>query len=254
VSFAAIVTAGTLQEYIEPVAALVDECKIHLAPDSLSIRAVDPANVAMVEARLDADACESYEADGGTIGINLDRFEDVIGFGDSGDLVHLKLDEATRTLDVAVGSLDYTFALIDPEAIRQEPDLPELDLPAEVVVEGAQLDDMATAADMVSDHVTFGVDTSRDEFFADAQGDTDDACVAYDRDDCIDLVTGTAYSLYSLDYVTDIVGAMPDEAEIRVALGESQPATFNYDLAEGRASVSTMLSPRIQTDGGSDDA
>ena len=82
-SFSALASVDTLQDTLDPVSALVDECKIRLNEDGLSIRAVDPANVGMVDMSLAKSAFESYEADGGVIGVNLDRFEDVLSMGDS---------------------------------------------------------------------------------------------------------------------------------------------------------------------------
>lgn len=247
-TFAAIVTADTLEEFLAPVSALVDECKINLGTEGIEIRAVDPANVAMCQADLDAGAFESYEADGGTIGVNLDRLEDVIGFADSGDLVHLELNEQTRKLDVQVSALDYTLALIDPDSIRQEPDIPDLDLPAEVVVEGQDLQLMAEASDIVSDHISLGVDAGRGVFYSNAEGDTDDASIELDEDDVIDRSGSGARSLFSLDYITDVTGAMPDEVEVRVILGDEFPIKMYYDLAEGRASVTSLVAPRIQSE------
>jgi len=53
-----IINATTLQETLDTVGALVDECKIHLDEDGIRIRAVDPANVGMVDVTLDASALE----------------------------------------------------------------------------------------------------------------------------------------------------------------------------------------------------
>ena len=47
--FNAIVSADTLGAALDSVSVLVDECKIRLEADGLTIRAVDPANVGMVE-------------------------------------------------------------------------------------------------------------------------------------------------------------------------------------------------------------
>ena len=121
-SFSALASVDTLQDALDPVSALVDECKIRLNEDGLSIRAVDPANVGMVDMHLATSGFEAYEADGGVIGVPLDRFEDVLSMGDSGDLVSLDLNEQTGTaLDIHISGLSYTLALIDPDSIRQEP-------------------------------------------------------------------------------------------------------------------------------------
>jgi proliferating cell nuclear antigen len=244
--FNAIVSADTLQSTLESVGVLVDECKIHLDDDGLAIRAVDPANVGMVDLSLDAAAFESYEADGGLIGVNLVRLQDIAGMADSDQLVHLELDEETRKLHISIDGLEYTLALIDPDSIREEPDLPDLDLPATVVIEGRDIDRAVTAADMVSDHIELGVDDEEGVFYVRAEGDTDDVHLELGTDDLIDLVAGPASSLFSLDYLKDMDKAIPADAEVTMELGEEFPVKLHFDIAEGQGQVTFMLAPRIQ--------
>ncbi|WP_096390272.1 DNA polymerase sliding clamp [Halopenitus persicus] len=246
--FKAIVSASTLQDALGSVSVLVDECKIRLNEEELAIRAVDPANVGMVDLSLEAAAFESYEADGGVIGVNLARLQDIAGMANSGDLVHLELDEETRKLHIEIDGLSYTLALIDPDSIRQEPDIPELDLPAEIVLEGAQIDRGITAADMVSDHIRLRVDEAAEAFSIEAEGDTDDVDLKLERDDLIDLTAGPADSLFSLDYLKDMNKAIPKDAEVVVELGEEFPVKLHYSFAEGLGNVTFMLAPRIQSE------
>jgi len=246
--FEAIVSASTLGDALDSVSVLVDECKIRLNEDGLAVRAVDPANVGMVDLDLGAGAFESYEADGGVIGVNLARLEDIVGMASSDDLVHLELDEETRKLHIQMDGLSYTLALIDPDSIRQEPDIPDLDLAAEIVVEGAQLGRGITAADMVSDHIRLRVDADEEAFYVEAQGDTDDVDLELGADDLIDLTPGAADSLFSLDYLKDMNKAIPADAEVTVELGEEFPVKLHYEFAEGLGRVTYMLAPRIQSD------
>ncbi|MFB6295899.1 MAG: DNA polymerase sliding clamp [Halobacteriales archaeon] len=246
--FTAIVEAEVLQETLDSVGVLVEECKIHLNEDGLEIRAVDPANVGMVDLSLPASAFESYETDGGLIGVNLSRLEDIAGMAESGTLVHLDLDEETRKLHIETDGLEYTLALIDPDSIRDEPDLPDLDLPAEIVLEGRDINRAVTAADMVSDHIALGVDADDEFFYVDAEGDTDDVHFELGRDDLIDLTAGDAHSLFSLDYLKDMNKAIPSAAEVTIDLGEEFPVKLHFDIAEGDGSVTFMLAPRIQSD------
>ncbi|SNR62703.1 DNA polymerase sliding clamp [Halorubrum vacuolatum] len=246
--FKAIVSASTLQDALDSVSVLVDECKIRLNEEELSIRAVDPANVGMVDLTLEAAAFESYSADGGVIGVNLARLEDIAGMAASGDLVHLELDEETRKLHIEIDGLSYTLALIDPDSIRQEPDIPELDLPAEVVVEGAQLNRGVKAADMVSDHIRLRVDEAEESFYIEAEGDTDDVDLKLTREDLIAFSPGPADSLFSLDYLKDMNKAIPADAEVTVELGEEFPVKLHYGFGQGLGQVTFMLAPRIQSD------
>ena len=159
-SFSAIVEVERLQDALEPVSALVDECKIRLNDDGLSIRAVDPANVGMTDMSLATSAFESYDADGGVIGVNLERLNDALAMGSSGDLVQLELDEETRKLNIEIGTFSYTMALIDPDSIRKEPDIPDLELPATIVLTGKDLDRGLSAADLCSVTATRSTRTS----------------------------------------------------------------------------------------------
>lgn len=246
--FNAIVSADTFGTALDSVSALVDECKIHLNEEGLAIRAVDPANVGMVDLTLAADAFESYEADGGQIGVNLSRLEDIVGMADAGQLVHLELDEETRKLHIQLDGLEYTLALIDPDSIRQEPDIPDLDLPARVVVEGRDINRAVKAADMVSDHIALGVDEEAELFQVEAEGDTDDVHLDLDREDLIDLTPGPARSLFSLDYLKDMNKAIPTDGEVTLELGEEFPVKLHFEIAEGNGEVTYMLAPRIQSD------
>ena len=246
--FKAIVSAATLRDALDSVSVLVEECKIRLNEDGLAIQAVDPANVGMVDLSLDAEAFESYEADGGVIGVNLSRLEDIAGMGNAGDLVHLELDEETRKLHIRIDGLSYTLALIDPDSIRQEPDIPDLDLPAEIVLEGTHLDRGIKAADMVSDHIALRVDAEEDTFHIQAEGDTDDVDLKLTREDLIDLEVGPAESLFSLDYLKDMNKAIPSDTEVTMELGEEFPVKLHFEFAEGLGQVTYMLAPRIQSD------
>ncbi|WP_435078507.1 DNA polymerase sliding clamp [Halococcus sp. AFM35] len=246
--FDAIVSAGTLGTALDSVSVLVEECKLHLNDDEIAIRAVDPANVGMVDLTLSADAFESYEADGGVIGVNLSRLQDIAGMAGSDDLVHLELDEETRKLHISIDGLEYTLALIDPDSIRQEPDIPDLDLPAKIVLEGRDIDRAVTAADMVSDHIALGVDEDAEQFYVDAEGDTDDVHFELDTEDLIDLTPGPAHSLFSLDYLKDMNKAIPGDAEVTIDLGEEFPVKLHFAVAETEGSVTYMLAPRIQSD------
>jgi proliferating cell nuclear antigen len=246
--FQAIANAETIQETLEPVSVFVDECKIHLNEDGLAIRAVDPVNVGMVDLELAASAFESYEADGGLPGVNLSRLEDVAGMMTAGQLLRMELNEETHKLHLDTDGLEYTLAPIDPASIREEPDLPDLDLPARVVLEGADIDRAVKATDMVSDHIRIGVDDETETVYIDAGGDTDDVHFELGRADVIDLEAADARSIYSLDYLNDLNRAQAGDGEVTVDLGEEFPLEMAFEIAEGQGHVTNILAPRIQSE------
>ena len=249
-SFSAIVEVERLQDALEPVHALVDECKIRLnEDDGISIRAVDPANVGMVDLTLATSAFESYDADGGVIGVNLERLNDALAMGSSGDLVQLELDEETRKLNIEIGTFSYTMALIDPDSIRKEPDIPDLELPATIVLTGKDLDRGLSAADLCSDHVSLRADKDGEEFHIEAEGDTDDVDLALANDELLSAqVNEDVESLFSLDYLKDMNRAIDADASVSLLLGTEYPVKLRYSRQNAHVSVVFMLAPRIQSE------
>ena len=245
-SFHAIAEVDVFEDALDPVAALVDECKLRLKKGGLKIRACDAANVAMADVDLPERAFESYEADGGVIGVNLDRLQDVLSMGSSGDLAHLSLNEETRKLHIEIAELSYTLALIDPDSIRKEPDIPDLELPADVAFEGSELSRAVSAADLVGGHVSLSADPDDEAFVVSAEGDVDDVNVTLGADDLATAdVSERVESLYSLDYLEDMIRPIGSDVIVSFRLGDEMPVKFRY--TNGEASVEHLLAPRVQS-------
>ncbi|MFB6219834.1 MAG: DNA polymerase sliding clamp [Halolamina sp.] len=239
----AVIDADRLGSALSVVGALVDECRLELAADGLRVRAVDPANVAAVSVRLPGAAFEEYDAAGETVGVDIERFAEVVGLADAGSTVRLALDTERRRLYLLVGELSYTLGLIDPEAIREplDPAEMEYDCPARLALPGSEVGRIVDAAAMVSDHITLGAD--RERFYAEAAGDTDDVSLAFPSTDLPAFDPADAESLFSLDYLRDLSRPIPSGTEVAVELGTEQPVVLSFDLGEtGEATY--LLSPR----------
>lgn len=245
------VDAGLLQDALAPVSAIVDECKVDIDDDGLGVRAVDPANVGMVDMDLDASACASFSADEQTLGIDLDRLEEVIGMADADDMVELDLNEERRTLHIKIGGLEFSMGLLDPDSIRAEPDIPDLDLPATYAIEGRGLDRAISAAALCSDHLKIsGVDGDTLRFAA--SGDTDDVEVTLNEEILsgqFSAAQSPVMSLFSLDYLSDMAAPIGSGQAVSLLLGDEMPVKLKYSLWDGDISVLFMAAPRIESGG-----
>jgi proliferating cell nuclear antigen len=149
-------------------------------------------------------------------------------------------------MSLQLGGLSYTLALLDPSTIRAEPRIPQLELPAEVVLNGKDLQRAVKAAEKISDHMLLGID--EDVFYMEAEGDTDRVRLDMARDSLIDLKSGEARSLFSLDYLSDIVKPASRSNEVTVELGKDFPVKINFSIANGAGKVGYLLAPRIESD------
>jgi len=246
-SFRATIQAAYLKTVLSSLRALVDEARIRITEDGLTVRAVDSANVAMDDLELEAAAFESFEASLGTLGLNLDRLADPVSLASKDDLVQLFHDPESGKLIVVVDGLRYSMACLDSRTIRTEPTLPEFDLPAAVTVGRDALQRGVKAADLVADHVRLRMEADSEALVIEAEGDTDAVTLELDSDDIDVLAAGEASTLFSLDYCKRLVRTIPAGTPVTLDLGEDFPLILSYELADGDGTISRMLAPRIET-------
>ncbi|MGB3907138.1 MAG: DNA polymerase sliding clamp [Methanomethylovorans sp.] len=244
--FKATIDADILKSSIETLSVLVDEARFRISTEGLSVRAVDPANVAMVSFELAASAFTDFAADDCEIGMDLTKVNDIFGVAEKNEKATLELDELSQKMSIYIGGFSYTLSLLDPSTIRAEPRIPQLELPAEVVLNGKELQKAVKAAEKISDHMSLGVDG--DIFYMEAEGDTDKVRLEMPRDQLIDLRSGEARSLFSLDYLSDIVKPASKSNEVTLELGKDYPIKIGFTIAEGAGKISYLLAPRIESD------
>ncbi|WP_440952733.1 DNA polymerase sliding clamp [Methanococcoides sp. FTZ1] len=244
--FKATIDAYLLKDSIETLSVLVDEARFRISPEGIAVRAVDPANVAMVSFDLATEAFDEFSADDCELGLDLSRVSDILAVADRDDKVQMELNEDTKKLMIQIGGFSYTLSLLDPSTIRAEPRIPQLDLPAEIVLNGKDLQKAVKAAEKISDHMLLGVEG--EDFFMEAEGDTDRVKLTMSRDQLIDIKPNDTRSLFSLDYLSDIIKPASKSNEVTLHLGRDFPIKINFSIANGAGTIGYLLAPRIESD------
>lgn len=244
--FKATIDADVLKTAIETLSVLVDEARFRISPEGMTVRALDPANVAMVSFELGSRAFDEFSADDCEIGMDLSKINDIFGVAGKNEKVVMELDEMSQKLSLQLGGFSYTLALLDPSTIRAEPRIPQLELPAEVVLNGKDLQRAVKAAEKISNHMLLGIDD--DVFYMEAEGDTDRVRLDMPRDKLIDMKPGEARSLFSLDYLSDIVKPASRSNEITLEIGKDFPVKISFYIANGAGKIGYLLAPRIKSD------
>lgn len=253
-----------LQEYLNAANALVDEAAIRVTDDGLVTRAVDPANVAMVRSELSNSAFTENHRGEAAFGIDTRKIGNLVEGIDSG-FVDLDYDDTARKLELASGPYRYTHAAMDIDTLRNEPDIPDLDLSFKAKINIDQLREAVEWFDEFTTHVRAGYDPERQKFWMEANErrgvnkmGTDDGVFEIDRSD-LGYVhrLGHADSQFSVDYFRDIVQAVPEGRTATIIMGEEFPMKLSYEIGweetgpnEGFAhgEVTFFQAPRIQSD------
>lgn len=243
--FEATIEASLLQDVLTALQVFVDDARIHLTDEGLGIRAVASANVGMIELRIPKRVFEQYRTPGGLLGLDLERFGDALGMANDDDLVSLTLNPATRKLETEIDGLEFEMACLDPETIRADPEIPELEMDVDVTFAKAELSQASKAANLIADHIEIAGNPEDDAVVFGAEGDSDD--MQYTVDDDLDAVDSLAESsgLYSLEYVKDARKGMPKSWQVQMRFGQEHPTEFTYQLGDA-IDVRTMIAPRIR--------
>jgi proliferating cell nuclear antigen len=247
-----IIQADRLQKFVDVLGALVDECKIHFHDGGIEAMAVDPANVAMYRnVSLSRSAFESYDAPGQVrIGVDLTKLDDYLTSAKGEDLVEFGVDMESRHLNLRYRTVEHSMALIDPDAIRNDPDTPDLELPNYVEIQSEHLKEARKNIAFVTDHfwIKGDVVAGEGELILFGRGDTDRTELTYTEADLEREEIGEEAELcFSLPYIEDVVKPIPNQTTVGVAFGDEFPMIWDWDAFEETLSVEFMLAPRINS-------
>lgn len=253
----------TTAEVIKPVfgfgSKLAKEMKINFKPDGISYEIVDPSNVAMIGLDVPEEAFETYNVEETTLGVNLKSTMGALRAGRQrkSDSIILSVEGnrlktvVQRDYDGTHMDLQNSVRLIDPDSIRQEPDIPNLHLPSEATIPRKLFEDVTKQIDTYSDHLSIGSDG--DDLVLDGNNASGENTTAVVEDVVDNENSEDVKSILSLDYIkNDAVKAFKSIGadELTVQFGQEFPVRFEFatELNGVEVEGSWFQAPRIQSD------
>lgn len=243
--FQAKARADILKEVVNVVSTLVDEAKFSITAEGLSLRAVDPAHIAMVDLSLGKEAFEEFKADEAEIGLDIDKLSQFLKLARGDDVIDMKHDEDKRRLNIVVGDVTRRMSLIDTTGMS-DPKVPNLELPAKLSVKVDDLVQGIKASETVSDHIALLA--SPDAFEMTCEGDMDQVNWKKAKKDMESLETPSSVrSLFPLEYFSNMLRAVPTGNLVTMHLGNDYPVRVEFKIAGGKGEVRYLLAPRIES-------
>ena len=244
--FNAKVKSEVLKGVIDVTSPLVSEVKLNINSKGISLRAVDPAHVAMINLEIDNKAFEEYKADDMELGIDMDKLAGIMRLSTSGDIVSLEYDETANRLIIRIGNLVRKMSLIDTAGMP-DPKMPNLDLPAKAIIKASEINRGVRASEAVSDHLAITINKDNFELFA--EGDTDTVNLKLPKDLLVELTSKGKYkSLFSIDYFSNMIKPVKGEDTVTIFLGNDNPVRVEFDIADKKGHVKYLLAPRIESE------
>ena len=244
--FKAKVKSEVLKGIIDVTSPLVNEVKLNINSKGISLRAVDPAHVAMIDLNINNKAFEEYKADDIELGIDMDKLSGIMRLSTAGDVISLDYDETANRLIVTIGNLVRKMSLIDTAGMP-DPKMPNLNLPAKAIIKASEINRGVKASEAVSDHLAIKVNKDNFELFS--EGDTDTVNLKLPKDLLVELKSDNNYkSLFSIDYFSNMIKPVKGEDNVTIHLGNDNPIKLEFDIADKKGHVKYLLAPRIESE------
>lgn len=244
--FKAELKAETLKSLVYVVSTLVDEVKFCTHVDSVSMKAIDPAHIAMIEILIDADAFISYEADESEIGLDLDKVKSILKLAGPSDVIRLEHDPDQGRLTLTIGNLVRRMSLVETTGMA-DPKVPQIDIASSIRIPIEELQRGIRASESISDHLKLTL--SPDCFELSCEGDLDLASLKVPASDKVIIESdATVSSQYPLDFFSNIVKVIPAGTEVELRFQNDWPVRVFFTLADGHVEVKYLLAPRIDNE------
>ncbi len=220
---------------------LVTEVKIKINKDGLSITALDPASVALVDLHIPAKFFSEFDINGEEIiGVNLDDLKQVLKrLSKSSSLVIEKTDNLLHLKASDTGKRSFALALINVEA--EEKKLPEFDFTSVIEMNADMLSEAIDDAAIVADSCSF--ETSDTAFIIEARGSLNKMRAEF-SDEVSLLKAGNDKAKYSIEYLQKFMKATKIADKVRISFKTDHPLSLKFEQ-DGFALV-FVLAPRME--------
>ena len=258
---------SVFKEITKTLTALVPEVRMHISHDDLIVRCVDIANVAMVDIVYRKESFESFKViDHHAIGIDLaiwQKFLKNVKKNNSvlfevvrKELPSNKTEEDIKKDITVLPVFEYTYKLscngteitgktLDVNTIRRDPNMPSVVLPTKIDLTAGDLIETIRGAHDVSDKIELSCNEkalSDNVLKAIAEYGTSKSVKVVNT---LSITGDGARSIFSLDYLIDIVKAIQDKKEIvTIDMGNDHP--IKITLSNVDREIIYLLAPRIE--------
>lgn len=236
-----------LKHSIDVISNMVDEVGINVTKDGMTLRAMDPAHVALVDFELKKDAFDEYEiGEALVLGVDLDRLNTILKRAGADDKIHLNVDQETNALDIRLkNDSTRTFNLPLIEVTDEDLKVPDLEFPCTVEINSKIISEGIKDAEIVSDHVILKMDD--ENLYIKARGDLGNVEVKAAKEDAISFdCKGSTRSMFSLEYLKDMIKASDIAGTVKISLGDNLPVKM--DFISNEIKLSFLLAPRIESE------
>lgn len=229
-----------LADAISIISELVNEVKIKLLDDGMSIIAVDPANVAMIIFRLPKESFSEYEAGNEVWGVNLEDLKRVLKRASTSSSITIEQED--NQLNISIFDRvkrNFILSLINIDS--EDKDEPKLEFSAKVELDSETFSQSIEDCSVVADSCTFM--TGENFFIVEASGSINSFRAEFNNDE-ISKINGLGKAKYSLEYLLKFIKAKKISERVNIRYSDDYP--IRIDFAGNEMGIGFVLAPRVE--------
>jgi len=234
--------AKILGDAVSILSELVTEVKAKVTKNGLSIIAIDPANVALIQLKIPANAFLKLEADEETLCINLEDLKQVLRRLSDGTLI-IEKDENMLRLSSEDKKRSFALALITLE--QEEKRIPDLEFTNKIELNSGVFSDAVNDAMIVADACNFEAISKDNVFMINAKGTLNHSKTEFSADEA-KMQLSDAKSKYSLQYLQKFIKADKFSEKVNIQFSKDYP--LRLDFKNDNVEMLFILAPRVETE------
>jgi len=243
--------AKSLKDMITAISILIDEATFNITPEAITLRAMDPSRVAMIDFQWPKTVFDEYTCTEPTkMCINITELLKLLRRTGRDETIELSLDEKTARLKLIIrGNYTRTFNMPTLEAMDEEVPTPKVTFKIKAKTTTQGLHQAIEDASLVSDHVR--IEADKEKLTLNATGDLMGANIELKKgsDALLDIqAEEPSKATFSLSYLTEIVKAASSTSDLAtIEFATDMPIRLDFQQPkEGK--LTYYLAPRIEVE------
>lgn len=237
--------ADDFKKSIEAIAVLIDEAEFVADSNSLDLKATDPSQIALIDFHMEKKAFKKFDVkEKIKIGLDISYLKQVVSRAKANDELIMQLDKETNSLNLTFkGDSTRKFVIPLLDVSSSELPNPKIEFDAHISIRASVLQDALKDASLISTYVYLGVDSK--SFFVKAsssKGTLHNETLKNDKTIKKMDVKKESRSMFSLEYLSDMLKAASSDSDVNVSLKSNAPVKISYSI--GDASITYFLAPR----------
>jgi proliferating cell nuclear antigen len=235
-----------LSKIFEAIVNLVDEVTLKVGAEGISIRAMDPAHVALVDFEMKKEAFDDYKLEEPVeLTVDLKTMVNVLKRVEQELVIKLKEGENALVL-LSEGAVKKRFNIPLIEASEESLKVPNITFETEVELDSSIFKNAIADTSIIGDYVTIKVEG--DALFFTSKSDENVVEIRVDKENCISFKKKEAKSHLSLEYLKDMskVADIKTLNKVKVSIGNDLPLRLEFE--GDYTKVLFYLAPRVEAD------